>query len=125
MSTTLPLPWYYSNRRFGLYLQGPSGNRAGELLKFSRNQLREMRGLLTGHCLLKRYLFKSGLVDKPGHNRCQQASEMASHVPCNCDALAVLTFRHQGHHFLKPGDHAHISLSKILHFVKSVKLLNA
>jgi len=84
-----------------------------------------MTGLLTGHCHLKGYLFKLGLVDRPGHNRCYQASEIASHVLCNCGALAVLTFRHQGHHFLKPGDHVHISLSKILHFVQSVSLLNA
>ena len=77
-----------------------------------------------GYCLLKGYLLKLGLVDKPGHNRCQQASEMASHALCNCEVLAVLlTFRHQDHHSLKPGDHAHISLSKILHFVQCVSLL--
>jgi hypothetical protein len=78
-----------------------------------------------GHCHLKGHLFKLGLVDSPGHNRCQKTSEMASHVLCGCEALAVLTFRHQGHHFLKPGDYAHISLRKRLHFVKSVSLLNA
>ena len=42
-----------------------------------------------------------------------------------CDALEVATFRHLGHHFLKPGDFADISLSKVLHFVDSAERLNA
>jgi len=46
-----------------------------------------------------------------------QASEMASHVVTV--ALAVLGFRHMGHHFLK------ISISKVLHFFQSEGLLNA
>jgi hypothetical protein len=34
----------------------------------------------------------------------------------------ALRFRHYGHHFLKLGDSANISFSKILHFVQSVGL---
>jgi len=40
-------------------------------------------------------------------------------------ALFDLRFRHLDHHFLKPGDSANTSISKILHFVQSVRLLNA
>jgi hypothetical protein len=54
----------------------------------------------------------------------QAASEMASHVLCNCDALATLRFRHLGCHFMKPGDFEDISVSKILHFVQGAGLLN-
>jgi len=32
------------------------------------------------------------------------------------EALAVLRFRHMSHHFLKPGDFADMSISKVLHF---------
>jgi len=42
------------------FLKNPSVERAGELLSLSRNQLRIMTGLLTGHCHLRRYLFKLG-----------------------------------------------------------------
>jgi len=38
---------------------------------------------------------------------------------CGCEALAVLRFRQLGHYFLKPGDIADISVSKVLHFVLS------
>ena len=44
---------------------------------------------------------------------------------CNYGALALLIFRHLGHHFLKPGDFADIALSSLLHFVQSMRLLNA
>jgi len=44
---------------------------------------------------------------------------MASHVLCECEAL------HLGHHLLKSGGSAHISISKVMHFVQRVQLLNA
>jgi len=45
----------------------------------SRNQLRIMTGLLTGHCHLNRHLNKVGLVNSPECGRCKQASETAAH----------------------------------------------
>jgi hypothetical protein len=65
------------------FLKKLSAKEAGELLNLSRNQLRIMTGLLTGHCHLKRHLFKLGLVNSPECNRCKQASEMASHLLCD------------------------------------------
>jgi len=35
-----------------------------------------------------------------------------------CQALAVLKLRHLGHHFMKPGDFADITISKVLQFFK-------
>ena len=61
-----------------------------DLLSLSRNQLRIMTGLLTGLCHLKGQLFKLRLVDSPWCGICQQASEVAWHVLCDYEALAVL-----------------------------------
>ena len=115
---------YVDKSRLRDFLKKPSARKAGELLNLSRNQIRIMTGLLTGHCHLKGHLFKLGLVNSPEYNRCKQASEMASHVLCDCEALATLRFRHLGHHFMKPGDFEDISVSKILHFVQGAGLLN-
>jgi hypothetical protein len=75
--------------------------------------------------LFKSDVFKLGLVDSRRWDKCKQASVIASHVLCDFEALALLKFKHLGHHFLKPGDFVKIFVSKILHFVQSVGLLNA
>jgi len=43
-------------------LERPSAKRTRELKNSSRNQLRIMMGLLTGHCHLKGHVFKLGLI---------------------------------------------------------------
>jgi hypothetical protein len=106
------------------FLKRPSAKRAGELLSLSRNQLKILTGLLTGYCHLKGHLFKLGLVNSPKCDRCKQASDTASHVLCNCKALAALRFRYLGRYFMKPGDFKDSSVSRILHFVQSTGLLN-
>jgi len=40
------------------------------------------------------------------------------------DTLATLRFGHLGHHFMKPGDSEHTSVSNILHFLQGAGLLN-
>jgi hypothetical protein len=101
------------------FFKNPLQKQASELLNLSKNQLRTMTGLLTGHCHLKGHLLNLGLVNSPKYDRCKQASETASDVLCDCEALAALRFRHLGHHFMKPGDFKDISVSRILHFVHS------
>jgi hypothetical protein len=91
----------------------------------SRKWLRIMTKLLTGHCPLEGYLFKFGLVDRPGCGRCKQAFVTASYVLYDCKALVVLRFRPLHLCFLTQGDFADISISKVLQFVQSAGLLNA
>jgi hypothetical protein len=48
---------------------------------------------------------------------------MASHVLLT-ETQAVLRFRYLGYHFVKPGDFADITFSRVLYFVHSAGLLN-
>jgi hypothetical protein len=98
--------------------------RAGELLILSRNWLRILTGLLTGHYHVKGHLLKPVLVKSPECDGCKQASEMATHILCDCEALATLCYRYLGRHFMKPGDFEDICVSKILHFAQGAGLLN-
>jgi ribosomal protein S27AE len=82
----------------------------------NRNQLRILTGLFTEHCHLTVHLFKLGLIDSPECDRCKQASETASHVLGDCEALAAIRFSYLGYHFMKPGDFKDISVSRLLHF---------
>jgi hypothetical protein len=81
------------------FLQGPSVRRTKELLKLNRNKLRWVTGLLTGHCHLKGHLFKMGLTESPTCERCLEKEESATHILCECEAIAYLRFRHLGHYF--------------------------
>jgi hypothetical protein len=49
---------------------------------------------------------------------------MALHVLCDCEALTTLRFMHLGRHFMKQGVFEDISVSKILHCVQGMGLLN-
>jgi hypothetical protein len=80
------------------FLQGRSVRRTKELLKLNRNQLRWVTGLLTGHCHLKEHLFKIGLTESPTSERCLEKEESATHILCDCEAIADLRFRHLGHY---------------------------
>jgi hypothetical protein len=94
------------------FLDKPSTKRTTELLKVSRVQIRQVTGLLTGHCLLRGHIFKLWKVNNPICRRCYLQTETASHVLCECEALAETRFRYLGRHFLKPGNYHEISLSR-------------
>jgi hypothetical protein len=102
--------------------QGPSVGRTKELLKPNRNQLWWVTGLIAGNYLLKGHLFKMGLTDSPICERCLEKDESATHILCDCEAIAYLKFRHMGHYCMEPGDYQDAPLSRILHFVQSIQV---
>jgi hypothetical protein len=56
--------------------------------------------LLLGHFHLKGHLFKMGLTDDPTCERCLKEDESATHILCDCEAIANLRFRHLGQFFM-------------------------
>jgi hypothetical protein len=103
-------------------IPGPSAKRTRDLLKLNRDQLRWIVGLYTGHCHLKGHLSKMGLMNDPICERCLEADESATHVLCDCEALAHLRFRHLGQFFMEPGDFYDVPIGKVLLFIRSVGL---
>jgi hypothetical protein len=93
------------------------------LLKLERNQLRWVVGLLTGHCHLNGHLFKLGLSNSPTCDRCQKENETATHILCECEALAHLRFRHLCQYYMEPSDYFDVPTYKILHYIRSAGLL--
>jgi hypothetical protein len=73
------------------------------------------------HCT---YTFmEMGLMESPACERCLEKDESATHILCDCEAIAYLRLRHVGHYFMEPGDYKDAPVSKILHFIRSVGLL--
>jgi hypothetical protein len=106
----------------GLIL-GPSASRTKDLLKLNRDQLRWIVGLLTGHCHLKGHLFKLGLTDDPICERCLKEDESATHILCDCEAVAHLRSRHLGQFFMEPSDYYDAPICRVLHFIPGVGLI--
>jgi hypothetical protein len=104
-------------------ISGPSARRTQDLLKVNRDQLRWIVGLFTGQSHLKRRLFKLELTDDPTCEMCLEVDESATHVLWYCEAIAHLRFRHLGQFFMQPSDYYDASTSKVLHFIRSVRLI--
>jgi hypothetical protein len=47
----------------------------------------------------------------------------ATHILCECEALAYLRFRHLGRYFMEPSDYLDIPTYKILHYIRGAGLL--
>jgi hypothetical protein len=77
----------------------------------SRKQPRIMLGLLTGHHHFKDIIWT-------GAGRQLHVWQIQTHLQQpHVFFVTALRFRQLGHHFLKPGDFAVISISKRLHFI--------
>jgi hypothetical protein len=104
-------------------IQGPSVRRTKDLLKLNRDQLRWVVGLLIGHCHLKGHLIKLGLTDDPICERCLEEDESATHILCDCEAVAHVTFCHLGQFFMEPSDYHDTPIYNVLHFFRGVGLI--
>jgi hypothetical protein len=75
------------------FLKKLSAKKFTELINLSRSQLRILKELLTGNCHLKGHPLKLRLVNSPKCDKCKQASDTASQILCDCEALAARRFR--------------------------------
>jgi hypothetical protein len=109
--------------QLSVLIQGPSARRTKDLLRLNRDQLRWVVGLLTGHCHLKGHLFKLGLINDPICERCLEEDETATHILCDCEAVAHIKLRHLGQFFMEPSDYYDAPIDKVLHFIRGVGLI--
>ena len=88
-----------------------------ELLNLSRNQLRKLKGLATGHCYLTQHLFKPGLVQSP----C--VIDASRHLKWPHTFFVVVRIWPTESSLYETGWHWR-QVSRILHFVQIVGQLN-
>jgi hypothetical protein len=82
--------------------------------------------LLFGLLLVGRgtgHLFKMGLTDDPTCEKCLQEDESATHILCDCEAIANLRFCHLGQFFMEQNDYYDAPINRVLHFIRSVGLI--
>jgi hypothetical protein len=84
-----------------------------DLLKSNTDQLKWVVGLLTGHCHLKGHLLKLGLTDDPICERCLEDDESATHILCDCEAVAYFV-TWASFFFMEPSDYYDAPVDKVL-----------
>jgi hypothetical protein len=67
--------------------------------------------------------FQTGVTDDPTCERCLEEDESATHVLCDCEAIAYLQFRRLGQYFMAPDDYYDTPISKVLQFLRNVGLI--
>jgi hypothetical protein len=63
------------------------------------------------------------LTDDPTRERCLEEDESATHILCDCEAIAKLRFHHLGQFFMEPSDYYDATINRVLHFIRSVGLI--
>lgn len=71
----------------------------------------------------KRCLFKLGLVDSPRCESCLENECSVTHIPCNCEAGAYLSFCYMDHYYVEPSNYRESPIRKVPHFIRSIGLI--
>jgi phosphoribosyl 1,2-cyclic phosphodiesterase len=61
--------------------------------------------------------------DDPTCERCLEEVESATHILCDCEAIANLRFRHLVQFFMEPSDYYDAPINRVLHFIRSVGVI--
>ncbi|XP_055850655.1 uncharacterized protein LOC129915201 [Episyrphus balteatus] len=91
-------------------------------INLSRNNLRIITGILTGHCKLRKHLNNIGLADSATCRFCNNNEETPEHILGNCEALMHNRHRYLGQHQVTSNDLPSIEILQLIKYLKSIKL---
>jgi ribonuclease HI len=89
------------------------------LLSLTRNQLRILVSMITGHSRLKGHLHKMGLTQSPDCDACGMEEETTFHFLCVCPSLSTLRTRTFGRPILNVLGFAEMPATAVLRFATS------
>ena len=109
-----------------IFIKEPTPNIWKVLKKLSRQEIRIITGLITGHNTLQKHLVKMKLADfdSPYCEQClEDAEETTLHFVGQCIKYCTTRYEVFGKHFLDERDLRNAKISQILRFVKASKRL--
>ena len=95
-----------------------------QILNMSKNEIRIITGIITGHCKLNSHLAKIGLRDDPDCDLCGTERETAKHILFDCLALTSIRQQVFGRSALAPTDICNFPLYKVVDFYKKCSETN-
>jgi hypothetical protein len=93
------MAWKHTpGQRHAKKMNNKSSNKlTSDLLILSRNQMRLVVGLLTGHCHLRKHLHRLGIYKEESvSKKCGMGEETAHHILFECEALRYSVLRPSG-----------------------------
>jgi len=108
-------------RQAKLYLQGPDLGLTRFALRLSRNELRLIVGLITGHIALNKHLSVMKISTDPICPLCKEAEETAMHFLGQCAATMHLRLKLMGSAILTSEEIRQMTLCTLLNFAKLTK----
>jgi ribonuclease HI len=94
-----------------------------DIHKYSKNDLRNLTGLLTGHCSLNYHMCKLGIVELATCRLCNEEDETSEHILCHCEAIGRTRLQYLGREYISPFELWKISPDKILRFIRKLRIL--
>jgi len=105
------------------FLVGCNAKNTKFLLSLSREKLRWLVGILTGHNSLRYHLSKMSIVSDPTCRGCGLEPETARHFICTCPALKRLRTKHLGDFYVTPEEQLNLDFANVLSFIIGSKWL--
>jgi len=105
------------------FFGGPSTKNTKYLLELSRDNLRTVTGLLTGHCHLRRHQYLMGIKEDPTCRGFLEEEESAGHILMWGPAFTRLRTTFLGQSIMTPRAINELRPSRLVGFIKSTGLL--
>ena len=113
------------HRHGKLFIGRPCKERADDLFKLRRHQLKMVAAILTGHASVRGRLYTMGLLDgDPTCRFCRKETETVQHIICYCQALACQRYNVFGNLLVEPKDISTASVTDLCLFIRGTGLLN-
>jgi ribonuclease HI len=106
-------------------LHYPDQAAARKFLAMTRQNLRFVTGILTGHCHLNKHLHRMMVSDTPLCRGCKQEDETMEHILCDCPALSSTRKAVFDEFWLTPANIREAHLGDVINYVKTVGWLTS
>jgi hypothetical protein len=108
-----------------IFIGRPCKERADDLLKLGRHQLKMAVAILAGHAPVRGHLRILGLfIGNPSCRFCRMETETVQHITCCCEALARQRYNISRKSFVEPKDISTASLRDLCLFIRNTGILN-
>ena len=88
--------------------------------ELSKNELRKMTDILTGHCPVNYHLKNMKKVLENTCRFCQEATETAEHILCFCEAVHQQRLMHLNSRFIKPRRICQLAPRQVVKFIEDL-----